>query len=151
MSRPLRELCCFGLTSSANGYLELQKLSIFRRMPIRSRRVPKSTESSPTRLPVSSPRAIRPSSMRCLRSRRSGPQLRRLRHRRSVAFRGLFLVADLQTRLNRVGTRGLDASDANAAVALQQESFALGRIEWIEIDASGSLPETLERARAVIR
>jgi uncharacterized protein len=67
-----------------------------------------------------------------------------------VAFRGLFLVADLQTRLNRVGTRGLDASDANAAVALQQESFALGSIEWIEIDASGSLPQTLERARAVI-
>jgi len=26
----------------------------------------------------------------------------------------------------------------------------LGRIAWIEIDASGSLPETLERARAVI-
>jgi predicted kinase len=26
-----------------------------------------------------------------------------------AAFRGLFLVADLQTRLNRVGTRGLDA------------------------------------------
>ena len=69
----------------------------------------------------------------------------------NTAFRGLFLVADLQTRLNRVGTRGLDASDANAAVALQQESFALGRIEWIEIDASGSLPQTLERARAAIR
>ena len=67
------------------------------------------------------------------------------------AFRGLFLVADLQTRINRVGTRGLDASDANAAVALQQESFALGRIEWVEIDASGSLPETLERSRAAIR
>ena len=68
-----------------------------------------------------------------------------------IAFRGLFLVADLQTRLNRVGTRGLDASDANAAVALQQETFALGRIEWIEIDASGSLPQTLERVRAAIR
>ena len=69
----------------------------------------------------------------------------------NTAFRGLFLIADLQTRLNRVGTRGLDASDANAAVALQQESFAVGRIGWIEIDASGSLPETLERARAALR
>jgi aminoglycoside phosphotransferase family enzyme/predicted kinase len=67
-----------------------------------------------------------------------------------IAFRGLFLVADLQTRLNRVGTRGLDASDANAAVALQQETFALGRIEWIEIDASVSLAQTLERVRAAI-
>jgi predicted kinase len=68
-----------------------------------------------------------------------------------AAFRGLFLVADLQTRLNRVGTRGLDASDANAEIARQQESFKLGRIEWIKIDASGSLPETLELARAAIR
>jgi predicted kinase len=68
-----------------------------------------------------------------------------------AAFCGLFLVADLQTRLNRVGTRGLDASDANAAVAVQQESYVLGSIEWTEIDASGSLPEALERARAAIR
>jgi aminoglycoside phosphotransferase family enzyme/predicted kinase len=68
-----------------------------------------------------------------------------------AAFRGLFLEADLETRLHRVGTRRLDASDATAAVALQQESFALGTMEWIEIDASGSLPETLERARAAIR
>jgi hypothetical protein len=68
-----------------------------------------------------------------------------------AGFRGLFLVADLQARIARVGTRGLDASDANAAVALQQETYALGRIEWIEIDASGSLPETLAHARAAIR
>ncbi len=67
-----------------------------------------------------------------------------------TAFRGLFLVADLQTRLSRVGARGLDASDADAAVAIQQESFALGSIEWIEIDASGSLLKTLECARAAI-
>ena len=68
-----------------------------------------------------------------------------------ITFRGLFLVADLQTRLNRVGARGLDASDANATVALQQETFALGQIEWTEIDASGSLPDTLARARAALR
>ena len=68
-----------------------------------------------------------------------------------AAFRGLLLAADLQTRLNRVGTRGLDASDANAEIARQQESFELGSIEWIKIDASGSLPETLELARVAIR
>jgi aminoglycoside phosphotransferase family enzyme/predicted kinase len=67
-----------------------------------------------------------------------------------MAFRGLFLVADLQTRIKRVGSRGLDASDATAAVALQQESFELGRIEWIEIDASGPPERTLELARAAI-
>jgi aminoglycoside phosphotransferase family enzyme/predicted kinase len=67
-----------------------------------------------------------------------------------VGFKGLFLIADLQTRLNRVGRRGLDASDADARVALQQEAFDLGPIEWSEIDASGSLPKILERARDAI-
>ena len=67
-----------------------------------------------------------------------------------TAFRGLFLVADLQTRIDRVGSRGLDASDATADVALQQESFALGPIEWTEIDASGSPEEMLELARVAI-
>ena len=133
------------------SFLGLRKPSTFRPKPIRSRRVPKSMESWPTRLPASWTRVIRLSSMRCLPSRTSGPRSRRLRHQRGTAFRGLFLVADLQTRLNRVGTRGLDASDANADIARQQESFELGRIEWIKIDASGSLPETLELARAAIR
>ena len=68
----------------------------------------------------------------------------------NVAFRGLFLVADLKTRLERVGSRSLDASDADAAIARQQEAFPLGRIEWTEIDASGSLPETLSRVRMAL-
>ncbi len=68
-----------------------------------------------------------------------------------VGFRGLFLVADLQTRLKRVGARGLDASDANAPVVRQQETYPLGRIEWVEIDASGSPSETLTHARSAIR
>ena len=67
-----------------------------------------------------------------------------------VAFRGLFLVADLNTRLQRIATRSLDASDADGAVACQQETFALGLVEWKKVDASGSLPATLTRARAAI-
>lgn len=63
-----------------------------------------------------------------------------------AAFTGLFLSADLQTRLSRVGTRVADASDASAAVALQQETFDLGHMTWIEIDASGSPSETLAHA-----
>jgi aminoglycoside phosphotransferase family enzyme/predicted kinase len=68
----------------------------------------------------------------------------------NVAFRGLFLVADLKTRLARVRTRTLDASDADTAVVRQQEAFALGNVAWMEIDASGTPAETLTRARAAI-
>jgi predicted kinase len=68
----------------------------------------------------------------------------------NVTFRGLFLVADLKTRLARVGARILDASDADAAVVRHQETFTLGRVEWMEIDASGSPAEILARARAAI-
>ena len=67
-----------------------------------------------------------------------------------TAFRGLFLVANLQTRIDRVGSRRLDASDATPAVAFRQETLELGRIEWAEIDASRSPERTLELARAAI-
>lgn len=67
-----------------------------------------------------------------------------------IEFRGLFLVADLQTRLHRVGSRGPDASDADAAVARAQEEFALGALTWTTVDASGSPEATLAEARAVI-
>ena len=46
-----------------------------------------------------------------------------------AAFHGLFLTADLATRLARVGGRKGDASDADAAVARAQQSYDLGRIE----------------------
>jgi uncharacterized protein len=65
-------------------------------------------------------------------------------------FYGLFLTADLATRLRRVGTRRSDASDADASVAQHQEAFDLGRITWNTIDATGSPDETFARARAVV-
>ena len=68
-----------------------------------------------------------------------------------VAFRGLFLDADLGTRLARVGTRSRDASDADAAVARSQESYDLGALDWTRIDASGTPEETLARAREAMR
>jgi uncharacterized protein len=66
----------------------------------------------------------------------------------NVPFRGLFLTADLPTRLRRIGGRTTDASDADAAVARQQEHFALGAIEWTCIDAGGTPDQTLGAARA---
>ena len=67
-----------------------------------------------------------------------------------VAFKGLFLTADLAIRIARVGNRVHDASDADAAVARTQESYALGAIDWAEIDASGTSGETLARAKAAL-
>jgi uncharacterized protein len=60
-----------------------------------------------------------------------------------VNFVGLFLDADLATRQARVGSRRADASDATPAVAARQEQYALGRIDWTRVDASGPLEATL--------
>ena len=62
--------------------------------------------------------------------------------------RGLFLTADLATRVARVGARAHDASDADAAVARAQESYEIGALDWTVIDASGPPAETLARTRS---
>ena len=48
--------------------------------------------------------------------------------------------------LARVGARVHDASDANAAIARQQEEYDVGAMDWIEIDASGTPDRTLRNA-----
>jgi uncharacterized protein len=68
----------------------------------------------------------------------------------SAKFSGLFLTADMQSRLERVGARTRDASDANAAVVQDQEKFELGRINWAKVDASGTPEETYIRARVAL-
>jgi aminoglycoside phosphotransferase family enzyme/predicted kinase len=65
-------------------------------------------------------------------------------------FFGLFLTADLATRLRRLGKRELDASDADAAVARHQEEFDLGQITWYTVDATGTPAKTLAHARAIV-
>jgi uncharacterized protein len=68
----------------------------------------------------------------------------------AAAFRGVFLVADIATRLARIGRRSADASDADAAVARRQEEFDIGSINWPTVDASGSPEQTLRNARTAI-
>ena len=68
----------------------------------------------------------------------------------AVTFRGIFLTAPLTTRLERLGKRVSDASDADAEVARQQENLGLGDIEWPFVDASGSRNKTLECAKAAV-
>jgi aminoglycoside phosphotransferase family enzyme/predicted kinase len=67
-----------------------------------------------------------------------------------IAFHGLFLTAELATRLARVGGRHGDASDADAAVAREQEGYQLGAIDWIKIDAGGSPKDTLRRTKTAL-
>jgi len=67
-----------------------------------------------------------------------------------AAFHGLFLTADLATRLKRIGGRRGDASDADASVARLQEEFELGAMSWTSVDASGTPEQTLDRVRDVV-
>jgi len=67
--------------------------------------------------------------------------------RLGIRFIGLFLVADLETRQNRVSRRGPDASDATAEIAGLQEKYDIGALDWANIDASGSPETTLEQCQ----
>jgi aminoglycoside phosphotransferase family enzyme/predicted kinase len=67
-----------------------------------------------------------------------------------VEFDGLFLAADLATRVQRVSARTGDASDADAEVARKQEEFVTGPLTWSRVDAAGSPAQTYANARAAI-
>jgi hypothetical protein len=71
-------------------------------------------------------------------------------HALDVPFKGLFLEADLDTRVRRASARERDASDADAAVARMQEAYDLGTLAWHRVDASGSPEATLQRAQAAL-
>jgi aminoglycoside phosphotransferase family enzyme/predicted kinase len=61
-------------------------------------------------------------------------------------FRAVFLTTDLAIRLERVGSRRHDASDATPRVANDQEGYVIGRIDWPIVDASDSPAQTLRRS-----
>jgi aminoglycoside phosphotransferase family enzyme/predicted kinase len=65
-----------------------------------------------------------------------------------VSFAGLFLDAPLATRLERIGSRQADASDANSDVARRQAAEPLSEKGWAAVAASGSLSDTLALARS---
>ncbi|MET0867050.1 MAG: AAA family ATPase [Pseudorhodoplanes sp.] len=67
-----------------------------------------------------------------------------------LGFRGLFLTADLATRIARVGARVNDASDADEQVVRKQAHYDLGEMDWTEVDASGTPERTLANARTTL-
>jgi hypothetical protein len=68
----------------------------------------------------------------------------------SLSFVGLFLTADLATRMRRIGKRVNDASDATSELARFQGSYDLGSINWTIIDASGPPEQTLTQSKAAL-
>jgi aminoglycoside phosphotransferase family enzyme/predicted kinase len=70
--------------------------------------------------------------------------------RLKTGFAGLFLVADLMTRISRVEGRERGASDATPEIAGLQEKYDTGAVDWHMIDASGTPGQTLEHCRTRI-
>lgn len=70
--------------------------------------------------------------------------------KQNAEFSGLFLTADLATRMARIERRQGDASDATREVAAMQETFATGHVDWQMVDASGAPGDTLRRAYACV-
>jgi aminoglycoside phosphotransferase family enzyme/predicted kinase len=68
-----------------------------------------------------------------------------------ATFHGIFLDAALDIRLQRIASRASDASDATRDVALLQEEFDIGRLDWPVVDASAWPQETLARALAHLK
>jgi hypothetical protein len=65
----------------------------------------------------------------------------------NVRFVGLFLAADLATRIDRVGRRERDASDATPEIAGAQEKYDLGTLNWSVINAAGTSAQTMQQCR----
>jgi uncharacterized protein len=68
--------------------------------------------------------------------------------RMNLRFIGLFLATDLATRMNRVGHRKGDASDATPEIVQLQEKYIIGPVDWVVIDASGTAEQTLKLGKA---
>lgn len=49
-----------------------------------------------------------------------------------------------------IGPRSADASDATSVIAMLQERYDIGALDWTLIDASGAPEDTLELCRSAI-
>lgn len=67
--------------------------------------------------------------------------------RAKVPFTGLWLEAPAETLRRRIAARRGDASDADRAVLDFQRSRDLGPLDWVRVDASGSMEDAAAAAR----
>jgi aminoglycoside phosphotransferase family enzyme/predicted kinase len=75
-----------------------------------------------------------------------------LAHRSAIAFDGLWLQAGVAERLNRVGSRDADASDADSAVVMSQAGLVIGALgSWHCVEAGGPLDEVAALARTQLK
>ena len=79
-------------------------------------------------------------------------QIERLGADLGVPFHGVWLMADRETLISRVGARCNDASDATASIVEAQLQHDKGELSpcWTVIDAGGSAPETLRLAASAL-
>ena len=67
-------------------------------------------------------------------------------------FHGIWLTAPEYTRLDRIGSRSADASDATIAIALAQSAVGVGDLnDWTALSAGQSLALVANQARRLIR
>ncbi len=66
-------------------------------------------------------------------------------------FVGIWLESSTQTRLDRVASRGPDASDADAGVVRQQAVNDPGRVHWHRINTDQPLGTVLENVTHILR
>jgi predicted kinase len=67
-----------------------------------------------------------------------------------VPFAGFWLETQEAVLEARVGGRRGDASDADVAIVRAQAAMQTGRIDWVSIDAGGSIEATAERVRGAL-
>ncbi len=77
--------------------------------------------------------------------------MRELARRLRVPFFGLWLDAPAAVLEARVGARRGDVSDAGPDVVRMQLGFALGEIDWAEVDAAGPAEATAAAARRALQ
>jgi hypothetical protein len=76
--------------------------------------------------------------------------IRRAAEGADCIFVDIFLTADLETRIKRVGRRSGDASDATPEIAARLETYDLGPLDWTVVDASGPPERTFKRRTALL-